>query len=961
MIKLENVNKYYNKGRQNEIHVIDDISMELPEKGIVAIFGKSGCGKTTLLNVIGGLDKYENGKILIDNNPITKDTDIIRNKYIGYIFQNYNLNNNETCYENIASALKLCGLRDKKEIDQRVNAVLINVGMSKYAKRYPDTLSGGQQQRIAIARALVKNPRIILADEPTGNLDENNTVMIMEILKEISKTHLVLLVTHEESLVDHYCDMIINLSDGKVISIKNNDNRNGINIKNKNDIYLGEYQKESTSNNNILIDYFGEKTNDPINIQIVNDNGKIYIKINSSNAKIIDENSEIKFKEGEFIRYKETSDTKYVIHDLPEMNEVDEKYYGRLFNIKDSIISGFNTYFKSKRRKFQKSLCVLLCLFAIVLVLFSSIFGVAFKRIEEINQQYNQDLFFVRSDYGTYELIKSAIDNGKGSIEDIRHGYNANTFEFTVGNFSSHKYFYEGSVSSNAVTLDFDKLKELNLVIGKKDNLEKNQIVISSGLADYLLDKTTISYIDSYSDLLGLRCNNNITNDSFTIKGIVKEKEKYIYLDPVATAECIISRNYRNRIAIGENYGYNVEDNELIYVAQTQGTSSYIKENDDLLINGKVYKVKKVIKKFNNYLEWLEENYPNFDFKEGYYFNQKIKELYPGVTSSSSNYKEIYDKIYNEYYYDYLDYYNTYFEDYLKDTYIFRGNEIHLWLYMTKGVDSGKYEYMENGGILYTAKKYKEEHGKYPLLTEQLDEIIWINDVEYNASKYYEEYLGTAFHMIKDNFILVNEKEYIDYSKRSGLSDNRFDYYQAVDYMSILSSDPDDTLDYLEEILGHDNLIDGYEKIISPYDIREDYMANRKKEIVSKLIILTVLIIIMSLCMYFIMKSSTMSRIKEIGIYRAIGVTKKNFMFKYIIETIVLTTLTVIVGYIISSLFIFVGYSYSSSLKELLYYPWYLAIGILLLLYCVSVFCGVVPILSLLRKTPSEILTKYDI
>ena len=181
MIRLNRVNKYFNKGGSNEIHVVNDLSLDLGDKGMVAIFGKSGCGKTTLLNLLGGLDSFSDGEILIGGESISKDSDTLRNKYIGYVFQNYNLSQGKSCYENIAAALRLCGMKDEEEIKKRVYASLKCVGMENYAMRTPETLSGGQQQRIAIARAIVKNPPIILADEPTGNLDSANTVMIMEL------------------------------------------------------------------------------------------------------------------------------------------------------------------------------------------------------------------------------------------------------------------------------------------------------------------------------------------------------------------------------------------------------------------------------------------------------------------------------------------------------------------------------------------------------------------------------------------------------------------------------------------------------------------------------------------------------------------------------------------------------------------------------------------------------------
>ena len=184
MIKLEKVNKYFNRRRKNEIHIIQDTSLELEDKGLVAILGQSGSGKTTLLNVIGGLDKVNKGSIYINGEKITQrrvgTIDRIRNLNIGYV----------------AIALRMIGIKNKKEIQKRVNYVLEAVGMIRYRNRLATMLSGGEKQRIAIARALVKNPSIVIADEPTGNLDSKNSLEIMNIIKAISKEKLVILVTH---------------------------------------------------------------------------------------------------------------------------------------------------------------------------------------------------------------------------------------------------------------------------------------------------------------------------------------------------------------------------------------------------------------------------------------------------------------------------------------------------------------------------------------------------------------------------------------------------------------------------------------------------------------------------------------------------------------------------------------------------------------------------------------------
>ena len=201
MIKLRGVNKYFNKGKKNEIHVINDTTLNLGTKGLVALLGPSGCGKTTMLNAIGGLDKVNGGDIFVDGVKITgrstSKVDEIRNLNIGYIFQDYKLVDNMTVYENVAMVLRMIGIRDEEEIRKRIEYILQTLGIYRYRNRMADMLSGGERQRVGIARAIAKNPKIIIADEPTGNLDSANTIEIMNIIKAISRDRLVVLVTHE--------------------------------------------------------------------------------------------------------------------------------------------------------------------------------------------------------------------------------------------------------------------------------------------------------------------------------------------------------------------------------------------------------------------------------------------------------------------------------------------------------------------------------------------------------------------------------------------------------------------------------------------------------------------------------------------------------------------------------------------------------------------------------------------
>ena len=216
-IRVENIVKTFNRHSRNANKVLKGVSFELPDKGLVCIFGKSGSGKTTLLNIIGGLEKADSGKVYIDGECTSGKTDRIRNAKIGFIFQNYYLEKGYTIAEILRNQMMIAGFKDEKEIARRTEEALKLVDMERFKNKLGDALSGGQQQRVAIARAIVKGSDIILADEPTGNLDAENTMKVMDILKEISGTQLVVIVTHEVSLIKKYADSHIKIVDGELV------------------------------------------------------------------------------------------------------------------------------------------------------------------------------------------------------------------------------------------------------------------------------------------------------------------------------------------------------------------------------------------------------------------------------------------------------------------------------------------------------------------------------------------------------------------------------------------------------------------------------------------------------------------------------------------------------------------------------------------------------------------------
>ena len=298
MIRVEGLNKFYNKNKSNELHVINDVTIELPSQGLVSFLGASGSGKTTLLNVIGGLDKAD-GTLSYDSFEMKgydmARIDRFRNEHFGYVFQSYNLLLGETVYDNLRLALELIDICDPDEVNSRIEYALTSVGMYKYRKKKASQLSGGQQQRVAIARALVKHCKVIIADEPTGNLDSANAVEVMNILKSISKKTLVLLVTHNESLASFYSDFIYRIEDGKIVDRTENVGGAALDTANDNVVYLKDMPLTEVSSESVGVKLYGE-ADGSVELEIVHRNNTYYIRSNktvklvdSSNIRLVDD------------------------------------------------------------------------------------------------------------------------------------------------------------------------------------------------------------------------------------------------------------------------------------------------------------------------------------------------------------------------------------------------------------------------------------------------------------------------------------------------------------------------------------------------------------------------------------------------------------------------------------------------------------------------------------------------
>ncbi|WP_251616914.1 ABC transporter ATP-binding protein/permease [Pumilibacter muris] len=983
MIGIKSLHKFFNKGKQNEIHVINDVSLELPERGMVAVFGKSGCGKTTLLNVIGGLDGFSSGELTVEGSSIRKNTDDIRNRYMGYIFQNYNLNKEENCFDNVADALRLCGMSDKAEIEKRVVAALKNVGMEKYRLRTPDTLSGGQQQRIAIARAIVKNPKIILADEPTGNLDEANTVVIMELLRQIAKEHLVLLVTHEANLVDYYCDTVIELSDGKVADVRRNDAIGGYSARDKNDIFLGELDKCEITGANAEIEYYGDAPQSPLKLKIVNSGGKMYIQINTPKVQVLDSASEVKLREGVFKHGEQKSRGSENI-DMSALPPVESARCGKLFSLGSSIKSGYKANFKKGKRG-RKFFRICMGLFAAIFVLVSAFFGTAINDLIKADKAYSHNTFYMYTDSGeTSEKLLKSVGSADTGIDYIKLGdsfmpYNEFTLRFYTQFFETFdSYGSSDSFTTNAVIMGESMCRSLPLVLGKKEGLNSDEIVLTTAAADNVLEKSTVGFIAEYKDLLGLATASlSLKGKNPRIVGIVKSDEAVVFASEFALAAKTFS-DIETYVLRASEWGIELESGEAL---QCNITKSYennsFRVGDEIKIHGKTFNLTQIQRLDEKYDAWLEFNghkrMIEYDFFESF------------VSEDLT-----YDQAYELYVFDYYDYYFEYLDEFMQGEYKFE-NDYMSWLYIEKGVLEAKLTKAQSAGPLYFgsdadmyyyAIKEKARTGKYPTHSEAYAK--WISPSGGVDGALREEYVRKteefgkefdALNKTKPFGYLVNDADYIELSKRIGEthetagshgfyspdSADKGYYYKNGYYTVVHSSNPEKTKAYLNREFSNISTPDDFRPaLVTPEDIYENIIKDSRFDIIGNLISLVVTLVLMSLCMYFMMRSSFMIRVKEVGIYRAIGASKKNLVFKFFIEALVLTMLTVFIGYLLMSLFM-ACLGTSAIMATVLYYPFWLALCVLVLLLGVSLFFGIIPVLSLLRKSPSAILAKYDI
>ena len=947
MIKINHLDKYYNRGAENEIHVLNDVSMELPDRGMIAIFGQSGCGKTTLLSVIGGLDRANGGTVEINGTAMSVDDPVIRNKEIGVIFQNYSLNREETVAENVADALRLCGMQDASEIEERVEAALVGVGMNMYKDRLPDTLSGGQQQRVAIARAIVKNPPVLLADEPTGNLDETNTILVMDILKAMSKDRLVLLVTHEANLVDCYCDTVVELKDGAVADVRKNEDANGYFAKKRNEIFLGELEKDVTENKKLSVEYYGDTPGRPVKITVVNHGGRLFLKVHNDKVTILDDTSEVKLREGVFDAKEEQASKEKSI-DMSKLTPIAGKEYGRLFRFGQTVKNGFfNGFRRMMKKKSKQRLRACLALFGAAFVFLTATCSVGIRQRIELRKQLNQNVFLLCAGQEDISAqMWAALSDPESGIVDFytRGEVRSTNIGEKTASFQMAKYDTAGTFEGGfggADDLEYplsflpeEELSNRKLLAGKRSELTDAEVVVTSALADKILRDVPYRFMKDYSNLRGMQCYYRIDDKTFTLSvvGVVEADDSAAFV----TSRTLDYISLYGMLGAFDNVfddktgAFGVKPGECIVIRTNKGTFDY----DYVDFYGYQYAIP----------------YPD-DERGDLAPGDSI--MYNGVALTVSSFVDA--KIPRE-------------ADILDDL----------------GYDS--WAGISDEESTKIMMKFAEElNAKNNLRTELADKMA--ENFLFTPHKSALSYFDNCKKMI-----IVHPDDFHKTSRSVGCTSRKaMDYYEigrdpepfstimkfsphmyeyGSVYYQIYSRDPEKTEKYLAEhfadLPAPNNSLKGEEDTESrayytPEDRFDRSYVTIGSEVKQYMVVWVAVLVLMCVCMYFIMKSTVMGRMREIGIYRAIGTSAKNVVFRFAVETGVVVTMSVILGYLAASAVVCYILNNSGMAVRMLYYPLWLAVLTGLLLYAVCIPCGILPVLRLTRKTPSEILAKYDI
>ena len=551
MIKIEKVNKYFNRNKANEIHVINNTTMTLPDEGIVCLLGPSGCGKTTLLNAIGGLDKVDSGSITIDGQRITRFSsskiDSIRNARIGYIFQNFNLLDDKTVFENVAIALRMIGIRDNTTVTARVRYCLEKVGIDQYRNKLAGSLSGGQRQRVAIARAIVKNPSIIIADEPTGNLDSNNTLEIMNIIKTISKERLVILVTHERNIAEFYSDHIAEMKDGKIVKAYSNDSSRYLDYQLENKIYLKDMAvHKDFAQDDIKVNVYSDEERQA-DIKVVIRGNNLYINT-GGRLNVVDETTNIEMVDE---HYAAMNESYFEDNDFDYTACLPSKYKARytpVYRLTNMVSSGWKTVKSFKRaRKVLMLGFVFAAMFAFLAV--SNVAGlIDLKPVDY--RTTNGNYITVSNPEKSEDTLDMAADFD--GVAFVMPGETLKNITLPMDDYLQTNYAQEDLT----VSLVLDSVLEEDQLVAGSMPANEHEVVIDKAIVDKFLRNGTGNYVglNTVEEFIGRRL--SVPNlDDYRISGIADTESPSLFVDESQVIYILTNANDAN-----DDYSYIYEE-----------------------------------------------------------------------------------------------------------------------------------------------------------------------------------------------------------------------------------------------------------------------------------------------------------------------------------------------------------------------------------------------------------------
>lgn len=879
MIKIERLNKYYNKGKSNELHVINNTTITLPDTGLVCILGESGSGKTTLMNTVSGLDNFAGGVIEVDGTQIqkfgSKIQEQVRNEKFGYIFQNYYLLMDRTVEYNIMLALSMYNLSDAEK-ERRIDYVLKAVNMMRYKKRLVSQLSGGQQQRVAIARALSKSPRVIFADEPTGNLDEANTMNIMAILKKISRECLVVIVTHEKTIAEFFADKILWITDGRIEREMDRESSSVYEYADDNNLYLQEFSKKEIKNGDVQMEVYGSEEGQELTIQLVYDSGKLYLSAgNNANVEFLTDNDD-----------KKVIDSKRPMVEMKDVNKIAFELETVQAAKKPKMSFKEIVEIAGKNRKMlgikQVFLAVTLFVMAIMVVL----------SVQEILPVVMLDTgSIITKDIHYYKLSSPKLSEQGASLSTYQEKFGLMTEALDEAGFeiygipdTSLEYQYTGIVQLENSTFEIkefcfvpiDKMEEEMLLSGKMPS-EETEVVLDRLLIERFFESSAeiSNIITDIKQMIG----NTITTKqgiNLTITGICDTGNPDIYIKP----SLILKLRRENFSFITETdvqkefpdyqvreLGITEEGKVEVLVSRDALQTAYIAYMDKEY--GSIVEQSVAI---TQYIAW---NYPEEDIQKEQKRLQEMEEYY-GIT-----FEEYVEKINS----------NTEFLNY-------------------------SYEGVLTGNVRYVVV------GCY-------DEVV---DADFIVPEEAVPYYDRAVLNISTACYVYTEAEDAEAMEQK-----------------IRDTIPEEVREYLQL-----RIVNEAERVISAY--KEE---NHEK-LQGRLLIVFTIFMISMVILYFIMKANAIDRMKDLGVYRMLGISKRSIIGMFACENFMITSFTSVPGVLVIS-FIGLVLSRIESLGVDITYPWYAIVLTILFFYAANILVGILPVWRLLRLPPAQLAAKYDV